>query len=158
MKSNETLRAAAIFEFAGEGLLGAGRYGDAARVFGQLLEIDPASCEAALGFARALRGRGEAHRAVLRYSEAARILEESGRSEEAAAVYEEALECEPGETACTERAAAIHIAAGQRRRAIHLYLAAFKVASDRGNEAMIQRFRRRVLELEPDNTIVRGRV
>ncbi len=156
VKSNDALRAAAIFEFAGEGLLGAGRHGDAARVFGQLLEIDPASCEAALGFARALRGRGEKHRAVLRYCEAARILEEAGRDEEAGGVYEEALECEPGETACTERAAEIYIARGHRRRAIHIYLAALKTARERGNEAMIQRFRRRVLDLEPDNAIARG--
>jgi tetratricopeptide (TPR) repeat protein len=156
-RSGESLRASAIYEFAGQGLLGAQRFGDAARVFGRLLELDPASGEAALGFARALRGRGETHRAVLRFCEAARILEEGGRDEEAASIYEEALECEPGEPECTRRAAAIHEARGHRRRAIHLYLKALKACRDRGDAPLAETFRRRVLELEPDNAVALGR-
>jgi tetratricopeptide (TPR) repeat protein len=160
LREGEAMRASAIFEFAAQGLLDGGRHAEAARVYGRLLELDPDSPEAALGFARALRGRGEVHRAVLRYREAARQLEGAGRVEESIAVLEEALAAEPGEPDCTLAAARLHEIQGHRRRAIHLYLAALKVCRERGDPVLADRFQRLVLEHEPDNAVARegGRV
>jgi tetratricopeptide (TPR) repeat protein len=157
LRTGDSMRAAAIYEFAGEGLLGAERYEEAARVYGSLIEVDPKSVDAALGFARALRGRGDPHRAMLRFRQAARMLEEQGQYDDALAAFEEALECEPGDPESALRAGSIHEKRGHRRRAMDLYETSLHLARERADATAESRFRERIQELEPGNPVARGR-
>jgi tetratricopeptide (TPR) repeat protein len=157
VRTDESLRAVAIYEFAGEGMLGSGRFAEAARIFGSLLEIEPTSMDAALGFARALRGRGDHHRAMLRFRQAARMLEDESMYDEELGALEEALDCEPGDPESALRAGSIHEKRGHRRRAIHLYTGSMKLAAERGDESAVRRFRERILYLEPGNAVALGR-
>ena len=147
----ETKRAVAIYEFSGRGLLGAEQWDEAARVYGQLIELDPEGADSRLGFARALRGRGERYRAVLRYREAARAMEETDRAEDALDVLREALECEAGDLDTSLQLGALLVRRGEIRAALEVYAAGVRVARARGDEEAARVLVRRADRINPSS-------